>query len=147
MARCTEKVLTISQNSLSPASSISKPIRPPGRRHTSECIAWSIADFTMGRQFAGNGPSLGAPAAFGSGQARSKNRKEYRWNSSSRLKQFTYDSPRYRVAVSHSVLRKCAFYNKVLSIIEIHALANDHHQQRRGRRFHKKLSEGLSFPH
>src|SRR5215471_19700638 len=147
MARCTEKVLTISQNSLSPDSSISKPTGPPGRRHTSGCTAWSIADFMMGGQFAGNGPSLEAPAAFGSGQARSKNRKDYRWNSSSRPKQFSYDSPRYRVGVSHSVLRKCTFYNKVLSIIEIHALANDHHQQRRGRRFYKKLSKGLSFPH
>src|SRR5262249_52848602 len=146
MARSTEKVLTISQNSLSRASSISKPTRPPGRRHTSGCTAWSIADFMMGGQFAGNGPSWEAPAAFGSGQARSKNRKEYRWKSS-RPKQFSYESPRYRVAVSDSVLRKFTFYNKVLSIIEIHALANDHHQQRRGRRFYKKLSKGLSFPH
>src|SRR5215510_7681423 len=147
MARSTEKVSTISQNSLSLASSISKPTRPPGRKHTSGCTAWSIADFMMGGQFAGNGPSWQAPAAFGSGQARSKNRKDYRWNSSSRPKQFSYESPRSRVAVSDSVLRKCAFHNKVLSIIETHALANDHDQQRRGGRFYKKLSEGLSFPH
>src|SRR5262245_55089267 len=145
MARSTEKVSTISQNSLSLASSISKPTRPPGRKHTSGCTAWSIADFMMGGQFAGNGPSLEAPAAFGSGQARSKNRKDYRWKPSSRPK-FSYESPRYRVAVSDSVLHKCTFHNKVLSIIEIHALANDHHQQRRGARFYKKLSKRLSFP-